>query len=256
MKIPIISKEYFVGRYIYLTRELESLPDITFIKMGNYEGVSIRLPDEKEKRYTDHNPDWKHYERIANRRLKLKDQKKKLMKMWNSEYSGSLASLASEYRLSPNTVNPYNSKFWESLAEDTNQYQKYHTYSHKGIIMRSVFETNVAQILDEMGIEYKYEVKLDFGEDGKLSPDMALNFPEFNRCGFVEALGRMDDADYIYKITRKFSKYSKAGLYINRDLQFIPADYNYRPEPVEIRKMISVICDSMAAQYVLKSTGC
>ena len=39
-------------------------------------------------------------------------------------------------------------------------------------------------------------------------------------------------------------------------IQFISGDYFYRPEPREIKKMISVICDSMAAQYVLKKNDC
>lgn len=253
MKTANLSREYFIGRYIYLTSEYDSLPNITFIKMGDHDGVSLRLPNEKEKRYTDQNANWKHYESMAKRRLKFNAQKKKLMEMWSSEYTGSLSSLAAGYRLVPNSDNPYDSNLWESFAADANSYPKKHTYIHDGIIMRSVFETTVAQILDDMGIEYKYEVELNFGEDGKFYPDMALNFPEFNRCGFVEAVGRMDDDDYIYKISRKFSKYTKAGLYINRDVQFISADYNYRPEPREIKKMISIVCDSMAAQYVLKT---
>ena len=122
--------------------------------------------------------------------------------------------------------------------------------------MRSVFETDVAQALEDMGIEYKYEVELNLGEFGKVNPDMALNFPEFNRCGFIEVNGRMDESEYISKTGKILIKYSNAGLYINRDIQFISGDYFYRPEPREIKKMISVICDSMAAQYVLKKNDC
>lgn len=254
MKTAIISKEFFIGRYIYLTREFEALPNITFISMGHYDGVSLKLRNEKEKRITNQNTNWPRYESMAKRRLKLKEQKEKLMEMWSSEYSGSLSTLAAGYRLVPNVNNRFNSELWESFKADTNQHSKSHTYSHNGIMMRSVFETTVAQILDDMGIEYKYEVELDLGEEGRVFPDMALNFPEFNRCGFVEALGLLDDEDYILKTSRKFSKYTKNGLYINRDFQFIPADYNYRPESQEIKKMISIICDTIAAQYVIKKS--
>ncbi len=255
MKNGIVTKEFYIGRFIYLQSELDSLPNIMFVRQGTDVAVSIKKPGKKEARYNSRNPKWPEYERLARRRIQLKDQMKKLMKQWGAEYTGSLKSLASEYMLVPNTKSVYNSRLWRSLKADTNPYEKSRTYSHNGVIMRSVFETDVAQILEDMGIEYKYEVTLNLGEDGYVNPDMAIHFPEYNRCGFIEALGRLEEDDYVTTNVKKINKYTKAGLYMNRDIQFIPSDGFYRPEQRLIKKMIAVICDAMALQYVVKRPG-
>ena len=120
--------------------------------------------------------------------------------------------------------------------------------------MRSQYETEVASILDDLGIEYKYESRLDFGNQRVVYPDMSCNFPEFNRCGFIEVLGAMDSFSYIRKNADKFIKYSNAGIYINRDIVFVPGDYNYRPDRETIMKMIAVMVDSFARMYVVRKS--
>ena len=41
MEKGIISKEFYIGRYIYLTTELRKLPNITFTRLDGYAAVSI-----------------------------------------------------------------------------------------------------------------------------------------------------------------------------------------------------------------------
>jgi hypothetical protein len=250
----IIKKEYYIGRYIYLTRELECLPKITFVCLDNVVAVSVKQ-NGKEHRYTDKNPRWEEYADIARRRQKIRSDIKKLNALWKSEYKGSLKSEAAEYTLNTNSDNMYSSQLWDSFCSNDNSYPCEHPVIYNGIVMRSQLEAEVAHILDELGIDYKYEVRLNLGPQGLVSPDFALNFPEFNRCGFIEVLGAMSNIQYMSKNAQKFEKYSNAGLYINRDIQFITADYGYRPSPDLIKKMIAVICDSFADQYVLRKNA-
>ena len=254
MEKGIFVKEFYIGRYIYLVNELRKLPRVSFVRLGKYNGVSFYTDDGKKRRITEKNREWEKYRSVAERRRRLKDRLSKLMKDWESEYSGSLHELAKQYTLCPNSKNRYNSVFWESLGSCENECEVDRTFIYDGIVMRSQYETEVAAILDELGIEYKYESRLDLGNQGVVYPDMSCNFPEFNRCGFIEVLGAMDSFSYVQKNTKKFSKYSNSGIYINRDIVFVPGDYYYRPDEELIRKMIAVLVDSFAKMYVIRKS--
>jgi len=83
-------------------------------------------------------------------------------------------------------------------------------------------------------------------------PDFALAFPEFNRCGFLEYLGALDDFKYTRKNNRKFEDYNNAGLYISRDIMYLPGDENYRPDEQTIAEMIMVMYSSIARMYLVR----
>ena len=256
MDLGIISKEFYIARYIFLTNELERLPKVTFCHQGDEVIVSVTHIDPKtgkqsRRRLTKNNRDWEEYSAIAARRLKLKDSLKKLLASWQKDYEGSLEYEASHYVLRPNVDNPFNSQFYERLKPDSNPKEKDRKVMLNGTYMRSYFETDVAQLLDDLDIEYKYETCFRVGTE-KVSPDMSMNFPEFNRCGFLEALGGLGNLGYVNKNSRKIANYINAGLYINRDVAFISSDGDYRPDHQTMRRIIGVMTDSLAKQYLFK----
>ncbi len=241
--------EFYIGRFKYLKEELDTLPNVKFIRLRNRQAVSVKNPGEPEHRYSQGNKNWKYYESIAQRRAVLIDQMNKLIELWNSNHSGSLENLSDNYVIRPNTDNPYDSRFWESLKNNANTYPNDNPVKHNGLNMRSVFEADTAQILEDLGIQYKYDVLI-----GDLSPDFSLLFSEYNRCAFIEAMGALDNPQYNLKNRKKYWKYPESGLYFNRDVLIIPADSKYRPDSQLITKMITVICDSLACQYVFRKT--
>ena len=246
-----ISEEYYIGRFLYLTNELERLPNAAFHHNGGNDVICIRKSSDRE-RLTKKNSRWDEYVAIVEKRNELKAALKKLKGDWAKISSYSLSKAAEKYILNPNIINPYNSQLWDSFVNNECNYEKEHSINHNGIAMRSHFETEVAQIIEDLGIAYKYEVRLDLKEDGYVYPDVALNFPEFNRCGFIEVMGMMNDTDYSHRNSSKIGKYTNHGLYINRDVIIIPGDRYYRPEQKVIKRMIGVMVDSFASQYVLR----
>ena len=259
MEYGLVSREFYIARYIYITNELMRLPKATFIHQGDDEVVSIIGIDAKtgkaiRRRLTKHNKDWDYYSLIARRRLELKASLKKVMLEWQKDYDGSLEQYSSEYVLRPDTQNPFNSQFFNRLKPDNNSLSKDRKVMLNGTYMRSYFETDVAQLLDDLGIEYKYETSFRIGTE-VVSPDMSLHFPEFNRCGFLEALGGLGNIGYVNKNSRKIANYINAGLYINRDVAFISSNGDYRPDHITMRRIIGVMTDSLAKQYLFKKTS-
>ncbi len=259
MEKGIISKEFFIGRFLYLKDMLDNkIPKVRYTTMNGHDAVSFNAVKKKtnqtiRRRVTDKNPKWDKYSAIAARRAKYEDQMNKLLALWKENYRGSLEKLAHGYMLKPNTDNPYNTEFWNSLKEGANNHPKYKEYTHNGIIMRSVLETEVADVLDRMGIEYKYDTMISAG--GKcISPDFAMKLPEFNRCGFAEAMGGLSNFGYLKDNVEKYGKYLNSGLYPNRDVAMIPGDNDYRPDQSTIMRMLAIVLDSLARQYVIRKS--
>lgn len=259
MNKGIISPEFYIGRYIYLQEELSKLPRVTFNHLGSYEAVSIVIYDPQSrkdvrKRITERNPQWEQYRQIAEKRLKLEDQLRKTKASWKSEYRGSLEQIASEYTIIRNDDELYSSDLFDSLVEDSNGFPKDKAVAHDCIQMRSLFETEVAEILDNLGIEYKYEAALNLGGNKPVFPDFSLNLPEYNRCAFIEVLGLLGNVGYVNYNSMKLDKYVNAGLYPNRDFALISGDYNYRPDHDTIKRIIGVLLDALARQYVVRKS--
>ena len=108
-------------------------------------------------------------------------------------------------------------QFWEELKEETNEYRTDATYMHRGVCMRSRGEVIIAQILDSLGMEYKYEPGIKIGSE-LYCPDFAVYLPEFERCFFIEFLGMLDNKDYALKNGLKIGNYLNSGMVINKDI--------------------------------------
>ena len=75
----------------------------------------------------------------------------------------------------------------------------------------------VAQCLDSLGLMYKYEPRIIIkGEE--YYPDFIVYLPEFQRCFFIEFLGKLNDDKYISRNEFKLMDYLNSGMVINRDL--------------------------------------
>ncbi len=257
MGYGLVSREFYIARYIYLTTALDKLPKAVFTRLGDYEGVCIRMIDsstgkEVRKRITEKNKEWERYKNIAQCRVLLEEQLKKLLANWKADHKGSLKDIAKDYELLPNTENVFDSNLYKSFKNCTNPMENDYPVSHNNILMRSQFEAEVAGILDEMGLDYKYEVSLNLGYQKPFYTDFALHYPEYNRCGFMEVLGGLSGFKYVNRASFCFDAYTNAGLYPNRDIVYIPGDREYRPDQETIKRMIAVMSDALARQYLRK----
>ena len=111
----------------------------------------------------------------------------------------------------------YDRKFWEQIHTRAEFETKEKGYDYKGMILDSRAEMIVAQTLDELGLEYKYEPRLIIGND-IYYPDFIVYLPEFQRCFFIEFLGKLNDLKYITRNEFKLMDYLYSGMVVNQDL--------------------------------------
>ncbi|MBR1796702.1 MAG: hypothetical protein IJ757_01615 [Clostridiales bacterium] len=258
MEFGFIPKVFYIGRYLYLTRKLDSLPTIRFSTNGEYQVISITGIDTKtgtkvRKRIASRNKDYEKYKWYAQERQLIEEQLRILLSNWKSEYKGDLKSLAREYELVPDTQSVFNTDYWNRLSTGDCNYQNTTPVFHNGILMRSQFEADVAQVIDELGIRYKYDVKLIFPNKA-MFPDFALDLPEYNRCSFIETMGGMDNFRNQTRNAEKLNSYFNVGLYPNIDLGLICGDYIYRPDHDTIKKILGVMLDALGRRYVIKKS--
>ena len=251
-----ISREFYIGRYIYLTSELSKLPNVRITQAEGKAVLSVHQLNKTtgktvRRRLSASKKEWAELYRLALQRQELERRLKLLLEHWNDDYGGSLPYQASFYEVVPNRTNRFDSDFYDRMREDQNSYPNHYPVPYKGYMMRSQFEVEAARLLDSMGIEYKYEVALIIG-DNEVFPDLTVNLPEFNRCGFIEAMGGMDNLKYASHNVRKYREYINAGVYPNRDLAMISADSDYRPDREMMKRLIGAMLSSIAAQHVFR----
>lgn len=107
--------------------------------------------------------------------------------------------------------------FWRDLNVVHNEKDQERPYEHNGIFMRSRGEVLVAQVLDSLNLEYKYEAVITIGDE-VYYPDFVVYLPEFKRCFIIEFLGMLDNKSYAYKNGIKISNYMSCGMILNEDL--------------------------------------
>ena len=257
MNLGCISREYYIGRYIYLTGMIAGLPDVRPGNKCGSEILSLYLSDQNtgrriRRRISRASSLWDQYYEYALKRERLESQLKNLLTSWSEDYSGALSKEASKYKIIPPKKSYYNSAMWESFKSNDCDVPNDFPVFYKSFVMRSQFEVEVAKVLDSLGIDYKYEVRLPIGGGDEMNPDMSVNLPEYNRCGFVEALGGLDNMKYTSHNTWKLKNYINIGLYPNRDVALISADKRYFPDRELIKRSIGLMLSSIAAQYVVR----
>ena len=127
--------------------------------------------------------------------------------------------------------------FFRSLVAESNSIPIKTNYYHKGIHMRSRLEVLVAEILDEINLQYKYEVAITIN-DGMYCPDFAVYIEAIDCCFFIEVVGMADSLDYWYKNASKYADYASAGLLMNGDLLLIAGTESRIPETDDIYNSI------------------
>ena len=250
-------REFFWCRYIYYSENIEKLGKVYFSIINGKERVDYYFWDsktgkEKLRRVTNKNKEWNKYRTAAINRKLLKQKLKELINDYKKEWGGSLSEDASHFRIVKNADNRFDSQLYSTFTNNQRGITDDHKFRYRGIPMCSEFETDIAGLIDDLDIAFKYEVKLDLNEFKCRYPDFALAFPEFNRCCFLEYLGALDNFSYVNKNSKKFEEYSNLGLYIGRDVVYVSGDDNYRPDKKLIREMIMTMYAAIARMHLIK----
>ena len=215
MKIKLCEQYSFL-RLLSLKEELSVLPNV---KPGILRGRPIVRCYYKNNRgrltyktYSEENDEGKRYFRIAARRAEIKDEIASIESALGKSLFGKLS------RFSVKTGGSIlNEELWNTAGNDENPIEKRGSYYHNGIQMRSRTEVLVAEILDELGLQYKYEPAIKFDSE-VFYPDFLVYIEGLKRCLIIEFYGKSDDEGYLYKNVHKMSVYANCGLIMYRDV--------------------------------------
>ena len=218
--------------------------------MGKHRGVSIVRENRYEdgmrikSEYSISSPHGRELLALSKRRSDLLSLKKVLDQL----------VVPSSSFIDPGMIDTYFDKsFWEHLRSGGVDGYEEGRYEHNGMKLRSRGEVVIAQVLDSLGLEYKYEPSIIIG-DYRYNPDFAVYLPEFERCFFIEFLGMLDKYDYAAKNSSKIYSYMSSGMVINRDLLLFYGTQNSMPSVEDIVEDIVALISKWCRMYSVCDT--
>ncbi|MBR1797416.1 MAG: hypothetical protein IJ757_05320 [Clostridiales bacterium] len=113
-------------------------------------------------------------------------------------------------------VSPIDGKLFNQLIQESDTGHKNNTeYYHNGIHMRSRLEIMVAEELDRLGLQYKYETEIVLNGDSYF-PDFIVYLPELDEAIIIECFGMLDDLRYAYNQGSKMAVYMNSRFEIGK----------------------------------------
>lgn len=143
---------------------------------------------------------------------------------------------------------PYGKAFWDDLRLRSDVDHREYSYVHNGIRMCSRTEVLIARVLDALGLKYRYEPLLILGDE-VYYPDFIVYLPEFQRCFFIEFLGRLDDRKYALDNGIKIGDYLHNGMIMDKDLLLFCGTQKTMPTTEDIVGAISALIDKLCKVY-------
>lgn len=145
-----------------------------------------------------------------------------LSSLWLRDYSGKIPK-AFEHKIKIKSPVGLDNDFFRQAESSSNSMAYKNTYTFMGINFRSKNELIVAELLNDMGLRFKYEPKIVFGSNTEMYPDFLINIVEADRCFFFEMQGMMNDINYAIKSAHKESLYISHGFRDGKDILFFKA---------------------------------
>ena len=244
--------EYYIGTYNYLQQELDKLPVISF---GVHSGKSImRIYSKDSHKWHEifaNSSNWNKYYSIAQTRSRLKRQLARIIKECRSALNVDCRKLLSDYQAVDTSNKRFNTEFWNSITSETPTYTKDNNYDQSGIQFRSRVEVIIARILDELGLEYRYDVMIR-ANGHKYFVDFVVYLPQFDSCFFIEYFGSLNEQKYLEDSLDKTKNYYKDRLYPGEQLLLLCGDKDTMPSYAVIREQIAAMVNGIAKQHIIK----
>ena len=142
------------------------------------------------------------------RYLAVKREYDQLMDEWKSTYVWDPPMVRFPIT---NVYDPHHmdNNFFVEAVDKTNRMPNDNPVYSGDDVLKSKNEQFGKRFFKEMGIPYKYEVKLDVDNPDGFVPDFLLSFYEIDRCVYAEICGMNDKSDYSVTTSRKINFYSR-----------------------------------------------
>ena len=133
--------------------------------------------------------------------------------------------------------------WWRKESYSINPYRQenkiYETARHE--FVRSKSEMDIANLLDQMGIPYRYEAELILHNGGVRYPDFTLLKIKTREIIYYEHFGLLDDSGYRRENLQKIGEYNQNGIILGKNLIFT---FEAQGSPLNlnsVRRMLSEI---------------
>ena len=243
--------EYYIGTYNYLQQELAKLPVIYFGVHSGKKVMRIYSKDKKRREIFDSSIHWNKYYQTAKKCRRLKRQLARIIKECRDELNADCRKMLSDYKAVSTSDTRFNTEFWDSLTSEATTFDKVNNYDQSGIQFRSRVEVIIARLLDELGLEYKYDVMIR-ANGHKYFVDFAVYLPQFNSCFFIEYFGGLNDPQYLEDCLDKTRNYYRDRLYLGEQMLCMCGDKDTMPPIAVIREQITAMVNGIAKQHIIK----
>lgn len=239
MDTPHFSEGYLALRITYLRNEIKKLPSGYYVYHHGSDYIrTIEMVDGKRKvtERSINTKEGKRLSKLISYRAELKDKLKKIMGEWNKYYGGKVPEVY--YHKNNIPLHPCMTiNFYDQAEACTNSIENNKGYELNNINMRSRFELVSGVIVDNLYLDFKYEVTINL-MGNRYSIDILIALPEKGRCIAIELAGLFGDVGYQIKNMRKQSDFITAGLIPNRDFFVIWGGENWLPSDNDIKRII------------------
>lgn len=220
---------FLKARLALINQELQEIPSIGIGKHGDIEVIRAYNYLSGHRTCTEHKLCSPRGQELLN-----KHKRRQYLLGIRKQIEALIPSSADSVMLDPLLNVPFlDEQFWNSLKSQSNTYKADSHYEYKQFRMRSRGEVIIAQVLDSLGLIYKYEPVFQIGSK-YYSPDFVVYLPELKRCFIIEFLGRLDDDGYLDDNLPKIRNYLKSGMVINKDLLLFNGYINTMVSPDEV----------------------
>ena len=244
MNIISLPKNYLIARYIYLTEKLSELPAVS---VGRHKGspvFRVRTGD-RSRIFKEGSANG-----IKVRNLyELRGRVTAIIEEIRKSFSEDIGKISSGFCIRPYEDTKLGREFYRSAVPDATTFEKKSRYVLNGINYRSRVEFMIAQVLTDMGLEFKYECDIPCGGTTH-NADFLVYLPEFGRCFMIEYLGRLDDEGYVYRNSVKIRDYLSSGYYIGTDLLILCGNEVEMPSMDTIRSSIRHMIELLTSQHL------
>jgi len=236
MDLSYWSDDYLARKIDYLNNRLKDCPKCSFVYRKGVEYIRVmdkRPYVEKSTQKTD----GKKLLEKHKIRINLEQIISEYYGEWKRRHGNTIIPKVKKSHPIRTVPNQMTIDFYDKAIGQNNPIKQETKYIHKDIIARSRFEINGLEALDELGLEYKYEVTINAGKH-YYSLDILIAVREKNRCVGIELCGRYGDVKYMYNFYDKFHDYCDGGLVPWHDIFFIFGGDDWMPSMEQIKRII------------------
>ena len=246
----MLNIEFYVGTISFLIGEINELPEY---RICRHRGIEVIRGFSGGKRfeYRISSPKGQEAFKIKARRDRLMAELDKfredLLKYHNVIYE----DICSQYVISTKVRHKFDKRFWDSLGESKSVYEKDNNYYHNDEQFRSRVEVRMSELLDNLGVRYKYEVRIKVNGEG-YDVDFVIGLLQFNCCFLSEYFGAMERPHRRATSVAKFDNYSAAGIFPGQDILYLCGTENMMPSTEVIEESVCAIINAISRQHVIR----